>query len=112
MLTEDHKYREIATALGLYRNTVRRFARADDPGEHLVRDGSGRQPSILGGHADCLRQRWNACCTHGRIVRYADDFVVLVHGTCEDAETLRGEVADVLAPMGRGCRQPRPRSCT
>jgi RNA-directed DNA polymerase len=35
-----------------------------------------------------------------RIVRYADDFVVLVHGTREDAETLRGEVASVLAPMG------------
>jgi RNA-directed DNA polymerase len=35
-----------------------------------------------------------------RIVRYADDFVVLVHGTREDAETVRGEVADVLAPMG------------
>jgi len=35
-----------------------------------------------------------------RIVRYADDFVVLVHGTREDAETVRGEVASVLAPMG------------
>jgi RNA-directed DNA polymerase len=35
-----------------------------------------------------------------RIVRYADDFVVLVHGTGEDAETLREEVAAVLAPMG------------
>ena len=35
-----------------------------------------------------------------RIVRYADDFVVLVHGTREDAEAAREEVADVLAPMG------------
>ena len=35
-----------------------------------------------------------------RIVRYADDFVVLVHGTREDAETLHGEIAQVLAPMG------------
>ena len=35
-----------------------------------------------------------------RIVRYADDFVVLVHGTREDAEAVRGEVADVLSPMG------------
>jgi RNA-directed DNA polymerase len=35
-----------------------------------------------------------------RIVRYADDFVVLVHGNGADVETLREEVADVLAPLG------------
>jgi len=35
-----------------------------------------------------------------RLVRYADDFVVLVHGTREQTEALRGEVAEVLAPMG------------
>ncbi|MFE9922696.1 group II intron reverse transcriptase/maturase [Streptomyces sp. NPDC005774] len=35
-----------------------------------------------------------------RIVRYADDFVVLVHGTGEDAQALCEEVARVLAPMG------------
>ena len=35
-----------------------------------------------------------------RIVRYADDFVILVHGTRDDVETLREEIADVLAPLG------------
>lgn len=35
-----------------------------------------------------------------RIVRYADDFVVLVHGTQTDTETVREEIARVLAPMG------------
>jgi RNA-directed DNA polymerase len=35
-----------------------------------------------------------------RLVRYADDFVVLVHGTQDDTEALREEVAAVLAPMG------------
>jgi RNA-directed DNA polymerase len=35
-----------------------------------------------------------------RIVRYADDFVILVHGTRDDAETLREDIARVLAPMG------------
>jgi RNA-directed DNA polymerase len=35
-----------------------------------------------------------------RVCRYADDFVVLVHGTQADAETLREEVAGVLAPLG------------
>lgn len=35
-----------------------------------------------------------------RIVRYADDFVVLVHGTQVDVEALREDVADMLAPLG------------
>ena len=35
-----------------------------------------------------------------RLVRYADDFVVLVHGSRADAEALREDVAQVLAPMG------------
>jgi len=35
-----------------------------------------------------------------RLVRYADDFVVLVHGSHVDAELLRADVAQALAPMG------------
>ncbi len=35
-----------------------------------------------------------------RLVRYADDFVVLVGGTRDDADALWDEVAAVLAPMG------------
>jgi RNA-directed DNA polymerase len=35
-----------------------------------------------------------------RLVRYADDFVVLVAGTQTDAAGLRADVARVLAPMG------------
>ncbi len=35
-----------------------------------------------------------------RLVRYADDFVVMVAGTRQHAEGLRTEVAAVLAPMG------------
>jgi RNA-directed DNA polymerase len=35
-----------------------------------------------------------------RMVRYADDFVVLVHGGRADAEALREEVTRVLAPTG------------
>ena len=35
-----------------------------------------------------------------RLIRYADDFVVLVTGTREHAEALRDDVAAVLAPMG------------
>jgi len=35
-----------------------------------------------------------------RIVRYADDFVVMVSGQRTDAEAMRGEVSAVIAPMG------------
>jgi RNA-directed DNA polymerase len=35
-----------------------------------------------------------------RIVRYADDFVVLVHGDQTHVEDLREEIAAVLAPLG------------
>jgi RNA-directed DNA polymerase len=35
-----------------------------------------------------------------RVVRYADDFVVLVHGTKADAQALREETARVLATLG------------
>jgi transposase len=64
LLAEGQNYRQIAAALGLSRNTVRRFARAASPEELLVNDGTGRQPGILDEHADYLRQRWNAGCTN------------------------------------------------
>jgi hypothetical protein len=35
------------------------------------------------------------------IVRYADDFVVLVFGSCDDTKALREEIAGVLAPLGQ-----------
>ncbi|MQB02064.1 MAG: group II intron reverse transcriptase/maturase [Actinobacteria bacterium] len=35
-----------------------------------------------------------------RLVRYADDFVILVHGTEAHTEALRDAVAHVLAPLG------------
>ena len=46
-----------------------------------------------------------------RLVRYADDFVVLVHGTREDTEALWGEVAAVLAPMGLRLSEAKSRVC-
>lgn len=35
-----------------------------------------------------------------RLVRYADDFLVMVSGTRDHAASMRAEVAEVLAPMG------------
>jgi len=46
-----------------------------------------------------------------RLVRYADDFVVMVHGTRDDAEALWGEVAAVLAPMGLRLSEEKTKVC-
>lgn len=35
-----------------------------------------------------------------RLIRYADDFLVMVSGDCEHAEDIRDTVAAILAPMG------------
>ena len=46
-----------------------------------------------------------------RLVRYADDFVVLVAGTEAHAADLREEVAAVLAPMGLRLSEAKTRVC-
>src|SRR5207245_10747627 len=53
------------------------------------------------GHTSSARQerRRKGLATY-RLVRYADDFVVLVSGTRAHAEGLQEEVAAVLPPMG------------
>jgi RNA-directed DNA polymerase len=44
-----------------------------------------------------------------RIVRYADDFVVLAHGTRNDVQALREDIARVLAPLGLRLSQAKTR---
>jgi RNA-directed DNA polymerase len=46
-----------------------------------------------------------------RLIRYADDFVVMIHGTRDDAEALWDEVATVLAPMGLRLSEEKTRVC-
>jgi RNA-directed DNA polymerase len=46
-----------------------------------------------------------------RIVRYADDFVVMIHGTRDDAEALWDEVGSVLSPMGLRLSEEKTRVC-
>jgi RNA-directed DNA polymerase len=46
-----------------------------------------------------------------RLARYADDFVILVHGTHEQALALRDEASEVLAPMGLRLSQEKTRIC-
>lgn len=54
---------------------------------------------LHGNAGDRARRRRHGLANY-RIIRYADDFVVMVHGTRGDAEALVDEVAAVLAPMG------------
>lgn len=52
---------------------------------------------------ETTRQRATRCRHHlasWRLVRYADDFVILVKGSHDDAEQLRSVAASVLAPVG------------
>ena len=44
-----------------------------------------------------------------RIVRYADDFAVLVHGHEDDVQVLREEIAEVLATMGLAFSEAKTR---
>lgn len=46
-----------------------------------------------------------------KIVRYADDFIVMIHGSRADAEALWGEVAAVLEPMGLRLSVEKSRVC-
>ena len=46
-----------------------------------------------------------------RLVRYAGDFVVMVRGARNDAETLRAELSAVLAPMGLRLSAAKTRVC-
>src|SRR5690242_5849614 len=52
------------------------------------------------GHVLRTPKRRNRGLGNWRLVRYADDFVVMVAGTREHAEALRGTVQAVLAPIG------------
>jgi RNA-directed DNA polymerase len=46
-----------------------------------------------------------------RLVRYADDYVVMVKGTREHAEALRAETSGVLAPIGLRLSEEKTRVC-
>jgi RNA-directed DNA polymerase len=59
--------------------------------EHFVELWENRHPKV--------RRRGRGLATY-RLIRYADDFVVMVSGNKERAESVRQEVAAVLAPIG------------
>jgi RNA-directed DNA polymerase len=65
--------------------------------------------AAMGANSGARQQRRLKGGATYRLVRYADDFVVLVAGTREHAEALRTEVEAVLAPMGLRLSEPKTR---
>ncbi len=65
----------------------------------LLDDYAAEQWQHMGDATNRYRHRLRGGATW-RLVRYADDFVVVVSGSREHAEALRGDTAGLLAPMG------------
>lgn len=63
--------------------------------EHIAQAAGGPGPD-----ANERRRRRRRSLPNYRLVRYADDWCLMVHGTKADAETLREEIAKVLSTMG------------
>jgi RNA-directed DNA polymerase len=63
--------------------------------EHIA-----QAPGGAGTDANERRKRRRRGLPNYRLVRYADDWCLMVHGTKADAEALRDEIAGVLATMG------------
>ncbi len=63
--------------------------------EHIAQSSGGPGPD-----ANERRRRRRRSLPNYRLVRYADDWCLMVHGTKADAETLREEIAEVLSTMG------------
>jgi RNA-directed DNA polymerase len=73
--------------------------------EHFTRKWEALGPRSTRG------QKRRAGAAVMRIIRYADDFVVMVAGSRQDAEALRSEVDSVLAPMGLRLSEAKTRIC-
>ena len=108
----------ILTEDGLDRDDDHRHSPRRDPltaaGQHRpVRVWTSTSPQV-----GSTRPGMDTCqassCRRSRpceLVRYADDFVVMVDGTRDDAEALWDEVAAVLAPMGLRLSEEKTRVC-
>ncbi len=63
-----------------------------------------------GTYTDRRRRRHRGEANY-RLVRYADDFVVMISGTRDHAEAMKVEVAAVLAPMGLRLSEEKTTVC-
>jgi RNA-directed DNA polymerase len=96
ILGEDHQLRESSTGApqgGILSALLSNIALS-------VLDEHFAKAWAATGDSHDRQQRRRKGLANYRLVRYADDFVVLVAGTRTDAERLRDETARVLLPMG------------
>jgi RNA-directed DNA polymerase len=63
-----------------------------------------------GTYVDRARRRRHGLANY-RLIRYADDFLVLVSGDRDHAESMKAEVAAVLAPMGLALSEHKTSVC-
>lgn len=64
----------------------------------------------MGTYTDRQRRHRHGLANY-RLIRYADDFVVMVRGNRDHAEALRDEVAKMLAPMGLRLSEEKTTVC-
>jgi RNA-directed DNA polymerase len=99
VLTEDGRYKDTHTGTpqgGILSPLIFNIA-LSVLDEHL--HGPWKNDGEMSTEARRARRRRQGLPTW-RIIRYADDFVVLVHGTCADVEAVREDVGRVLEPLG------------
>ena len=70
-----------------------------------------RKWEALGPASTRSKRRRRAGIPCMRLIRYADDFVVMIAGKREDAEALWDEVGTVLAPIGLRLSEEKTRVC-
>lgn len=96
VLTEDGQYRETITGTpqgGILSPLLANIALS------ILDDHFAAKWNALGPAWTRAKHRRNGGATM-KIIRYADDFLVMVNGQRADAEALWDEVGEVLAPMG------------
>jgi RNA-directed DNA polymerase len=99
VLTESRQYEDSFTGTpqgGILSPLLATIALAELD-EHVHR------PWLAGGAMSTPRRRaWRRTKSrpNWRIVRYADDFVILVHGNRDDVQALHDDIATVLEPLG------------
>ena len=110
LLDQGHSQRAIAQALGLARNTVRRFARAATATE-LSTGKWQNLPSILDPYKPYLHQRWQEGCTNARTL-FEEIRAAGFRGQSTIVRAYLRPLRSGLDPADRACTPPSVRDVT